>query len=345
MRTLIISCVVLTACGSADNAYSEQACASLGAQAFVQGTINRTDIPSDLALDGPGFFAVADDQGTWFSRNGSFTIDATGTFRQVPTGARLQKSGGGDLTLGNALMPAGATANITLKGNLDAAAPIQVFDPLDPANSSSAQSTTTVYDSLGTAYSVDVYWTKTSHGTWEFHAMADGGRIQGSGPGFPVEIAGGTVDFDGNGRLINVTQTSHFLPLEAVAPQELSFNIGDPLGIGTGTGLAGVTQFRAPSATSFAGGDGYPSGALVTFQVSATGELLGEYTNGVTSLLGVISTAVFTAPQALAHRGDGLFRPTLGSGQPVLGLPGDAIHPAIVSGALEQLPRFTCAGN
>jgi len=42
------------------------------------GEMHRTDTPSDLALDGPGFFVVGGEDTSLVTRNGSFQVDADG---------------------------------------------------------------------------------------------------------------------------------------------------------------------------------------------------------------------------------------------------------------------------
>ncbi len=46
---------------------------------FSQGTLQSSDNPYDLALSGPGFFAVETKQGERYTRNGQFHIDDQGT--------------------------------------------------------------------------------------------------------------------------------------------------------------------------------------------------------------------------------------------------------------------------
>lgn len=50
---------------------------------FRQGVLARTGAPLDLALEGPGFFAVAGPQGTLYTRNGSFRRSRDGRLATV----------------------------------------------------------------------------------------------------------------------------------------------------------------------------------------------------------------------------------------------------------------------
>lgn len=47
---------------------------------YSQGTFDRTDVPTDLAINGDGFFRVQDAAGDiYYTRNGRFYLDPTGT--------------------------------------------------------------------------------------------------------------------------------------------------------------------------------------------------------------------------------------------------------------------------
>ena len=57
---------------------------------FSQGSFMNTNSPTDLALDGEGFFMVKDNQGTvYYTRAGQFRLDANGDLVNVD-GMKLQ---------------------------------------------------------------------------------------------------------------------------------------------------------------------------------------------------------------------------------------------------------------
>ena len=139
------------------------------------------------------------------------------------------------------------------------------------------------------------------------------------------------------GKLTAMTQASNFNPLGAVNPQPLAFDFGDPTG-GTpaGTGLAGITQFAASSATAFTGQDGYAAGSLGSIQVDTAGRITGVFSNGQTRVLAQVAVAGFTADDQLLRVGGNLFEATPASGQPAIGVAGTGGRGSMVSGALEQ---------
>lgn len=329
-----------------------------GPEVQRQGWLVETDIPTDLALQGSGFFAVRDARahlaGAYYTRLGQFTIDQDGflvdlTGRQVlgwqadPSGQLA--AGAGPLQLGAATAAPRATAGVLVQGNLQADASILgAFDPANPTTTANFSTSLTVYDGRGGAHQVQVFFGKRANGatgnTWSWSALTDGGDLQGGTPGVLQVIAGGDLAFDTSGRLARATpwasNAATFLPLGASAPQPLTFSFGDPTGEG-GLGLLGLTQFASPSASTFVGQDGFGHGQLASVRVDPAGHVEGIFTNGQVRVLAQVGVATFLAPAFLAPFPGHLFAPSVASGAPQLGAPGTGLRGSIVSGALEQL--------
>lgn len=64
---------------------------------FSSGPLENTTAPLDFALQGEGFFVIADDSGTFYTRNGRFDRNAEGTL--VDAQGRRVQGVGGDITL------------------------------------------------------------------------------------------------------------------------------------------------------------------------------------------------------------------------------------------------------
>jgi flagellar hook protein FlgE len=316
---------------------------------LTQGALTSTGIATDLALQGSGYFIVNGNHNgqtaNFYTRAGQFTIDRDGYLVNLE-GLRIQGfpadpagtvSGlPGDLLVGTASAQPQATANIMVKANLQADAAIApAWDPLNPTASSTFSTSMTVYDTLGTAHQVQVFFSKTAAGAWDWHAMTDGAGLTGGVAGELTTIANGSLTFDAQGRLATSSEASNFNPLGAVNPQALDFNFGDPTGAG-GTGLLGVTQFAAPSASTFIGQDGFGSGQLASIRIDPQGYVSGIFTNGQTRILGQVAVAGFSAPDRLERVGGNLFQQSQASGQPVIGAPGSGGRASIISGSLEQ---------
>jgi flagellar basal-body rod protein FlgF len=65
-----------------------------------QGPLSQTGNPLDLALSGPGFFAVQTPQGVRYTRDGQFTTDAQGRLSTV-TGFTVLGANGKPITIGD----------------------------------------------------------------------------------------------------------------------------------------------------------------------------------------------------------------------------------------------------
>jgi len=120
-----------------------------------QGSFQNTGKKTDLALQGDGFFVLSDGIQEYYSRAGNFVLDETGNFVQPSTGMKLQgwlakvdpKSGKRYLDIdrppsdlfiqAGMTMPAKATANMSVGGNLNSQVGIEpvtitVKNPNDP---------------------------------------------------------------------------------------------------------------------------------------------------------------------------------------------------------------------
>ena len=98
---------------------------------FNQGALESTSVLTDLAIQGNGFFMVSDGEKTYYTRAGTFTIDAEGNLVTHGTGMRVMgymSDGAGDLDrttteaiqipLGRRSQPK-STTEVVLYGNLD----------------------------------------------------------------------------------------------------------------------------------------------------------------------------------------------------------------------------------
>jgi flagellar hook protein FlgE len=318
---------------------------------ITQGAIANTGLATDLAIDGNGFFVVSGahngTDGQFYTRAGQFTVDNSGTVVNLE-GLHVQgytaNTAGvigttpGDLNFGNAAYPAVATTTVGLKGNLSSTAPnaTVAFDPLNAAQTSQTSSSVTVYDSLGAAHQADVFFVKTATGAWAWHALTDGGGLTGGTAGTPTEVANGTMTFDTSGKMSAMTTAAtNFNPVNAVNPQPLTFNFGDPTGA-AGTGLLGLTQFANGSGMTQTSQDGFAAGSLTHISIDKTGTVNGTFTNGQSRVLGQVATALVRAPDAMDRVGGNLFAVTAASGQATLGAAGSVGRGSIVAGALEQ---------
>ena len=322
------------------------------AQVFNQGALLGTGIATDLAIQGDGFFvtrgALQGIDSTFFTRAGQFHLDAQGQLVD-PAGLRVQgysadANGNIGTVLGDlavpptAAVPPQATVNVDFSANLDGGATIPpAWDINDPGGTSNFSSSVTVYDSLGGAHTVDVYFRQSAAGTWEWHALVDGGEITGGTAGVPEEEASGTLTFTTDGYLdTETTAASSFDFVGATPGQAIAFDFGDSITTDGGTGQSGVTAYAAASSVSHIGQDGYASGALAGVQVGEDGVITGTFTNGERRTLGQVAVARFRNNEGLVRAGSGYWVAAEASGNPLIGEAGTGGRGSIAAGSLEQ---------
>jgi len=326
---------------------------------FEQGTLSSTGVSTDLSLNGEGFFVVKGTvsgvTGDFYTRAGQFTVDNTGALVN-PGGMKLQgytasnppgtfASALSDVTIPLNAIPPKVTANATVVANLDSSSTPPVdslgiplaWDPLNPSTTSNHSTSMTVYDSLGNAHSMDVYFRNAGSNAWEYHAIVSGDEVNPPQPGRNVEIGSGTMGFNTSGALDTLTAgvpaTADFL--NAAPGQAIAFDFGSTVA-GGGTGLDGLTQFAAKSNTQQQSQDGYASGDFSGVTVTSQGVVEGIYTNGQKIPISQLGIAKFTSNDGLSRANAGLWMQTRESGEPALGSANSGGRGAISGGALES---------
>jgi flagellar hook protein FlgE len=314
---------------------------------FTQGTVARTQNITDLAINGNGFFKVAAPFGEGFTRDGSFHFDKEGNmvngdgykvqgFLPDETGAVTNKQG--DIKLGNTNIPATATTEVKLSMNLDSREPIKVFDPKNPDKTSNFNSSITVYDSVGTARLVTLYYNKTVDGQWDYHAMVDGADAQNGKAGEMAEMANGKLVFDQKGVLQDEQPGLNAFNFNkgAIAGQKVDFNFGKTIKEGGNGAESTITQYGSKSTISRHSQDGSSAATLASMSFNDEGILTAVYDNGQQRNLGQVAIAKFENNESLFKTGKNLYKQTLKSGQAAMGKPGADGRGEVLSKSIEQ---------
>ncbi len=168
---------------------------------FTQGSISATGVPTDVAIQGSGFFAVQNSNGTIdYTRAGDFSVDAdnylvTADGQQVlgyPAVNGVVNTGAGiaPLQLGaGTISPPTATGNVELTLNLDASSPV----------GTAFSTPVTIYDSLGAAHTLTATYTNAGPNEWNYTLSIPSTDLNPPATGI---LATGTLTFNGNGVLI-----------------------------------------------------------------------------------------------------------------------------------------------
>jgi flagellar hook protein FlgE len=318
------------------------------AQQFGQGNITPTSNPLDIAIQSQGFFRMSDNGAVSYSRNGQFHIDDSG-FIVDASGANLtgyMADENGDIQAGSiptnlkfstADLAPQATTAFDVGFNLDArkTGVATAFSATDPKTYESTTSGT-VIDSLGNSHVLSLFFKKsdTVANTWTAYATVDG-EVTTAGLPVGVTIDGNpsqSMEFDGEGVLQNITDKLDV---------EIDFSAIDPLfgGVSPQTitlDLTTATQFGSPFGVNALTQDGYTSGRMSGFTISADGIILGNYSSGQTKTLAQIVLANFVNPQGLVPIGDGHWAESPASGEPLVGVPKTGNLGSLQSNAIEE---------
>ena len=310
-----------------------------------QGDVARTDNITDLAVNGDGFFRVKAPFGSGYTRDGSFHFNKTGElvnsdgfpvigFQADESGKITTKEA--PVKLGNTTIPAQATAKLNLTMNLDSRAEVKEFNIKDPDATSNFSNSVTVFDNVGTARLVTMYYNKAQDNTWTYRALTDGADAEGGIPGEFTQMAQGTVSFNNKGQLQEeaVGSNSFNFNKGAAPDQQIQFNFGESIVEG-GEGLGATTQYGSSSAISRHTQDGFSAATLGSMSFNDEGILTAVYDNGESRNISQIAVAKFENNESLFKIGRNLFKESRNSGQAAMGKPGESGRGEVLSKSLE----------
>jgi flagellar hook protein FlgE len=294
---------------------------------MTRGSIERTDNPTDLSIEGDGFFIVRGGSSDTFrfTRAGNFGIDkqgnlVTGNGMNVYGWQAYEREVDGTYTYdtenpiepinifsdehnnNKRMIAARATTSAVFIGNLDSTNSALDGEAPDDTNIH-FMTPVTVYDSLGNDYKINVRFWKTSvaggETTWQWEIPSSGDLDT---------TANGTITFDSKGQIIK--NDDDVFPVITIEPDD---SVGsEPIEIKLD--FSGLTMYSGDSSVKPISVDGYSTGSLVTFNIGADGIITGIYSNGQQQPLGMLALASFENPAGLQKVGNNMFLPTTNSG-------------------------------
>ena len=307
-----------------------------------QGVLETTTSPTDLAIQGNGFFVVSDSGGqTNLTRSGSFVPDSNGYLANT-AGLRLMGYGVSNsnqapvangpaglvpITVNTTGQQATASTTGTLTVNLPAGNSINA-GPLPSTNlanaSYDAKTSLVTFDNLGGQKTIDIYTAKTASNTWEIAAYdrstasAGGGFPYSSGP-----LGTKTLTFNAsNGSL------------SGASPQ--TFGIPVPNGQTLNLDLSGTTQLAGNFNVGSASVNGNAPSSVSGLDISSTGQVYEVYQNGAQELTYQIPLANVPSPDKLTAVAGNAYSVGPESGNIQIGTPGTSGFGDIASKSLEQ---------
>ncbi|OUR96203.1 flagellar hook protein [Halobacteriovorax marinus] len=310
-----------------------------------QGDVARTDNITDLSMNGDGFFRVKAPFGPGYTRDGSFHFNKTGElvnsdgfqvigFKANADGRITTKEG--PVKLGSTTIPAHATEKLSLNMNLDSRVEVKEFNIEDPDASSNFSNTITVFDNVGTARLVTLYYNKTDNNNWTYRGVVDGADAEGGEAGKFVEMAQGSLIFNNKGQLQEEVEGNNAFNFNkgAAPAQRIQFNFGESIAEG-GEGIDASTQYGSNSAIARHNQDGFSAATLASMSFNDEGILTAVYDNGESRDISQIAVAKFENNEGLFKIGKNLFKESRNSGQAAMGKPGESGRGEVLSKSIE----------
>jgi flagellar hook protein FlgE len=339
-------------------------------QTMTQGTIQTTNNPLDVAIQGKGFLVVKNDSGQFYTRAGNMHLDSNG-YLVSDNGSAVQgyvrnpATGKIDSNLGltSIKMPSGVDSPIStslfeLAMNLDAGAP----------DGTQFNTSVLVYDSLGKGHLATITLQKEISGgatpttKWRFDVTIPNNEIAGvaatdtskfsliTGAVVTGAPAAGTLVFDNVGKMVS----SYLGPDPATLPAVSNITF-PPTGVtlpamANGATLSSgitwklladpttpdITAFTSPSEVTASMQNGAAAGSLSNLSIGPDGTISAVFSNGKTAQVAQIVLAQFSNVDGLIPQGGGMYSESLASGSSFFGVPGEGGRGQILSSALEQ---------
>jgi flagellar hook protein FlgE len=308
---------------------------------WTQGSIENTNNPTDLAINGGGFFVLKDTNGAdFYSRAGEFNFNLDGDLVNMG-GLYVQGyevtgvNADGSLALGTisninvpgqSSSPPVASTTFTVDVNLDS----------DTADLDTYSTTLTAYDSLGNTVPMTITFTKNTTSDWTASVSVPAGTV--TDPLTDISITNANLTFDANGDLNAVVAPAGdpVITLSNLVSGandlSLTWDVYDTALDSNGD----ITQYSGPSGTSFQTQDGYPAGTLRGVAIDDFGVVTGSYSNGQVTPLFQLVLADFPSYYGLNKMGKNLYAESRASGQALPGTPQSGRLGSISTSAIEM---------
>lgn len=292
-----------------------------------QGLLVSSSVSTNLAISGSGFFVVSPSttsKETYYTRNGEFSADADGYlvndgyylmgWRTDAEGNVVGSESSGTLTAIDTNIvssTAAATTSTSIQANL----------PADAAVGDTFTSDMEVYDSLGTAHSVEITWTKTATNEWtatfgDPTYSSDASTTSGTVTSSPI-----TISFNSDGTLASTSPNPPTLTIGGWATSADDSTIS--LSLGTAGKADGLSQYSTSTSNPTVDvtditSDGMAYGTLTGVTIGDDGIVSASYSNGQTIAIYKIPVATFANANGLESMTGGVYAETSSSGSGTL---------------------------
>lgn len=337
----------------------------------TKGSIQRTDVATDLMVDGSGFFMVSNDkngQNMYYTRAGNFTMDEQGYLVTTNGYFVLDVNKKAIQVNMSDTKNATATDRIVVNGNInvddvDYTTTVDIYDSLGDVQTMNinfigpALRTTTpltltapmdAYDPINVAPDGTVTATPNNYAFKKMSITNSTGTEVFPDPAVNDLYA----MFNENGEIVDlvsvapgddpmtdtITSFSQMLNVNVAGAGVIDLSINRAMFFSNGdtTKSRIFTQVSKESDAKGVQLEGISAGSIDTFNISSKGEIIGIYTNGERKVLQTLGLVAFDNPAGLEKIGNNMFQNTPNSGTPKYGAPATGSFGAVTPGALEM---------
>jgi flagellar hook protein FlgE len=321
----------------------------------VQGSISQSSDPLAMAIDGQGFFAVSEQNGTaanasptfnqqqYYTRTGDFTLDSNGYLQNSagaylngysvdPTTGAVNSSTLAPISVAQTQFQPVGTSTVSLLANV----------PATPSADSNLSSQVTVYDATGTSHQLTTSWAQTSANNWTLTLSSPDDQtgpttgtvnvtFGSNGTLQSIDGATGNVAVQGSGSGSGTAASVTLTPTFDGTAQPITLDLG------TFGASNGVTQFAGTNYSLYSiNQNGSAPGSFTGISTSDTGAITANYNNGQSVTIAQVPVVTFADPNALQRQNGQAFTATQASGVAIANNQNQNGAGTIVAGSVEQ---------
>ncbi|MBM7560589.1 flagellar hook protein FlgE [Fusibacter tunisiensis] len=340
----------------------------------TKGSIQRTDVATDLMVDGEGFFMVSparNGENIMYTRAGNFSMDSSGYLVTVEGYYVLDKDFEPIQVNMSETVNASATSKLLVSGNInyndkEYGVTVDAYDSLGDTHTfdikfledpiTTATSADLTADNAVSVRKMTITMQRESGDLRVFPGGTDAIADDGDGLGEYIGDSAETfyVGFDENGNVVGLYDSAYAtltdernIPIPGAAALNIPLNKSMFYLNGDDTSPNAQTSFSQYAQDSDARGiqmDGFSAGSISSFNISSKGEVISYYTNGNTNMYEeeddkkpqIIGLVSFDNPGGLMKMGSNMFQATPNSGSPKYGIPASGSFGSLTPGALEM---------
>src|ERR1700722_2511703 len=336
----------------------------------VQGTIQNETVSTDMAIDGNGWFVVAQPSGStgggtqqsfsgvnYFTRRGDFQVNQNGYLvngagyylEGIPlnpaTGAATSSSPQ-VLQFNNNFLPAQATTQISYQANLPSTPSSQPFVASDYTATNHLAPPTGAGTVEGQDASTFAAQSLDGGSITTYDSEGNAVNVQlrwaetatsATGTQVAWQNTGTSFTFNNSGQLTSPTATTLALP-------SLTVN-GDVVGnVTLNYGSGGLTQFATTTGNvqvAAINQNGFTAGQMQSLSVDGQGQIVGAFSNGQTVALANVTLATFSGQDSLEPLNGEAYAATPDSGTPIYSATGKVVGSSLEASNVDIATQFS----